>query len=63
MTNNEPPKAGATIVAHCNCANTNTTWVVIREKSSSMMPPFEYQYYWSCLNCNKKTLIGRWPIA
>jgi hypothetical protein len=56
MALNEPPKAGNTTTAFCNCINSNTTWTI----QVTIKHDWFYSYNWVCLNCGKKTFIGEW---
>lgn len=55
-TLSQPPEAGSTINAYCDCRKGPTTWT-IKVVTHVGNPRVEY-FYWSCLNCGKLREIG-----
>lgn len=65
MDNTQPPQTGNTTQGHCDCNQSYTTWSVTRELAESLVvgrPRTLYKYYWVCLNCGKRRLIGEWYV-
>lgn len=61
------PSVGQTMSSYCECANKErgysaiqTTWVCKAERRGSILRMNIFEYYWECLNCGKKRIIGTW---
>ncbi len=60
MAPGQPPQIGSTTQGHCDCNKSYTTWTITVSYTGHFSGQKEYTYYWTCLNCGKKTVIGSW---